>query len=539
MQSPGKKIRSKYTLYFICFMALSLIEFLRATQEGNIWSAAANCTGLVMMVIIFSQLPVREFLKPANYIYTGLCVLAVGAVYFHWTRHIGEYYFGQMATAIMNIWWLGLVVRYFFRKVIEEKTLKLHIGALGWSWIILVLWTLISVAGQWWPVWYLLMFGSFYLIRFSREDKAALIGAMIDGTIASFFVIQGYAYLFRPYDEIRYRGAFDNCNMMALYYLIVYCMTLFKIHLLHVRKAGLGWKIFYIVLAGGLLAFQFLTICRTAWVCAIAVTLCYGWVVLHRAWGDGIGKLAVRGCILVLAAALAFPAVFLTVRWLPTIHPHPIWYAGEWNEKKVHSWDPPDSEKYVELDEFLKEALGRIYDVLKLVDARDPFVLHVYAGRQEDIIPEPDYEWTHSTVLQRKVIFQTYLERSTWYGHPKEDGHYIFEKSKIYIWHGQNLWIQFIYYFGYPAGVFLTVLAVLTLRKAGKKARSVRRDRFAMIPIMICIIYFMFGLPEIVWNPGQLILALVFFVMHPQLVGKPERRRFRQGTEFCPEGASE
>ena len=80
MQSLGKRILSKYTLYFICFMALSLIEFLRATQKGNIWSAAANCTGLVMMVIIFSQLPVREFLKPANYIYTALCILAIGGV---------------------------------------------------------------------------------------------------------------------------------------------------------------------------------------------------------------------------------------------------------------------------------------------------------------------------------------------------------------------------------------------------------------------------------------------------------------------------
>ncbi len=520
MQSLGKRILSKYTLYFICFMALSLIEFLRATQKGNIWSAAANCTGLVMMVIIFSQLPVREFLKPANYIYTALCILAIGGVYLHWTRHIGEYYFGQMATAIMNIWWLGMVVRYFFRRVIEERTLKLQVGALGWSWIILTLWTVISIAGRWWPAWYLLMFGAFYLVRFSREDKDALIRAMIDGTVASFFVLQSYAYLFRPYDEVRYRGAFDNCNMMALYYLIVYCMVLFKIHLLHVRKAGLGWKIFYIALAGGLLSFQFLTICRTAWVCAIGATLCYGWAVLHRAWRDGIGKLILRGAVLVLSAVLTFPAVFLTVRWLPTIHPHPIWYSGEWNEGKVHSWDPPDSEKYVRLEEFLKEALGRIYDVIQLVDARNPFVLHVYAGRAQDIVPEPDYDWTHSSLLQRKVIFQTYLERSTWYGHPRGDGNYVFEKSKIYVWHGQNLWVQTIYYFGYPAGVFLTILTILALWKAGRKAGDISEDPFAMIPIMICVVFFMFGLPEIVWNPGQLILALVFFVMHPQFTGK-------------------
>lgn len=523
MQGFREKILSKYTLYFICFMALSLIEFLRATQGGNIWSAAANCTGLVMMVVIFSQLPIREFLKPANYIYTGVCVLAIGVIYFDWSRHMGAYYFGQMATAVMNVWWLGLVVRYYFRKIIEEKTLKLHIGALGWIWIVLTLWTVISVAGRWWPVWYLLMFGVFYLTRFREEDKAALTGAMIDGTIAAFFVFQSYAYLFRPYDEVRYKGAFANCNMMALYYLIVYGMVLFKIHLLHVRKAKLGWKLFYTVLAGGLLGFQFLTVCRTAWVCAIAVTLCYGWVVLHKAWGDGAAKLAVRGCLLALVAVITFPAVFLTVRWLPTIHPHPIWYGGEWNEDKVHSWDLSDSEKYVELDEFLEEALGRIYDIIRVLDARNPFVLHVYAGREADVIPEPDYDWTNSSVLVRKVFFRTYWEHSTWYGHPKEDGHYIFEKTRIYIWHGQNLWIQVVYYFGYPAGVLLAVLIILTLWKAGKKAGSIRQDRFAMIPILVCVIYFMYGITEVVWNPGQLILTLVFLVMHPQFTGEPEK----------------
>ena len=124
MQSLGKKMLSKYTLYLICFLALNLIEFLRATQPGNIWSAAANCTGPVMMVIIFSQLPIRDFLKPANYVYTAICALAVGAVYFHWTGHMGEYYFGQMATAVINIWWLGLVIRWFFRKIIEEERRK-------------------------------------------------------------------------------------------------------------------------------------------------------------------------------------------------------------------------------------------------------------------------------------------------------------------------------------------------------------------------------------------------------------------------------
>lgn len=230
------------------------------------------------------------------------------------------------------------------------------------------------------------MFGSFYLIRFRREDKTALLDAMIDGTIASFFVIQSYAYLFRPYDIARYSGAFNNCNMMALYYLIVYCMILFKIHLLHVRKAKLGWKIFYLIGAGGLCGFMFLTICRTSWASAVVLTVCYGFIVLRKAWGDKLGKLIARGCLLVLVAVVTFPAVFLTVRWLPTIHLHPIWYDGEWSEWRVHSWEPADSEKYIELDEFLDEAIGRLSGTLKLLLGRSPLVLHV---RAESLDPGP------------------------------------------------------------------------------------------------------------------------------------------------------
>lgn len=523
MRDVVKKIKSKYALYFLCFAALNLIEFLKATQRGNIWAAAVNCTGLVMMVIIFSQLPLRDFLKPVNYAYTVLCLIAMGIIRWHWTRHIGEYYFGQAITAVMNIWWLGLVIPYLFRRVIVEKKISFRVGPLSLCWFAFTVWTVVSVAGKWWPIWFFLMFGAFYLIRFSEEDRKALLDAMIDGTIASFFVIQSYAYLFRPYDAARYVGAFSNENMTALYYLIVYCMVLFKLHVLHVRKAGLGWKIFYLIGAGGLLGFMFVTICRTSWIAAAAVTVGYGLTVLRGAWGDRPGRLIARGCLLVLVAVLTFPAVFLTVRWLPTIHPHPIWYEGEWSPERVHSWDPADSEKYTDLDEFLRDVRGRVYQMLQIFESRNPLALHAYAaGREQDIIQGPDYDWTSDNLSVRKVFFQTYWKYSTWYGHPKEDGHYAYAGTEVRIWHGQNLWIEFIYRFGYPMTVLSAVLTVLVLRKACKKAGTIQTDEYAAIPLILCIAYFVYGIAEIVWNPGQLIFALMFIAMHPQVAGDVE-----------------
>ena len=76
-----------------------------------------------------------------------------------------------------------------------------------------------------------------------------------------------------------------------------------------------------------------------------------------------------------------------------------------------------------------------------------------------------------------------------------------------------------VYYFGYPAGVLVLLMIVFSLRKALKKAGTIREDPYAILPIMICLVYFLFGLVELVWNPGQLIFTLVFLVMHPQLAG--------------------
>lgn len=531
LQSGSKKMQGKYVLYVLCFMALNYIEYLRATKTGDVWKTAANCTGLVIMVIVFSQIPIRKFLKPVYYGYTVLCIAAICLIYLHWQQHIGEYCFGQMATAVMNVWWLGMAVPYFFRQVIEEKVLKPRIGVLGWTWILFTVWTVISVAGRWWPLWYLFMFGIFYLTRFSREDKVYLVEAMLDGTIVSFFILQTYAYLFRPYDNSRYHGAFVNSNMMALYYLIIYCMVLVKLHLLHVEKAKWGWKLFYLIGAAGMLGFQFLTICRTSWICSVVITLYYGWQVIHKAWGERIRKLILRGCAFLLFTVVLFPVVFWTVRWLPTIHPHPIWHPGEWRTDAVFSWDPPDSEKYVEMDEFLEDALGRIVNALKLFQSRNSFVLHAYA-MTEDVVPEPDYDWQRSSLTVRKVFFQTYWEHATWLGHPEEDGHYIFGESGVYMWHGQNLWIQMVYYFGYPAGALVLLMIVFSLWKAFKKAGTIREDPYAILPIIICLAFFMFGLMEVVWNPGQLIFTLVFMVMHPQLVGGAE-----EGFDVLPEKA--
>ena len=42
-------------------------------------------------------------------------------------------------------------------------------------------------------------------------------------------------------------------------------------------------------------------------------------------------------------------------------------------------------------------------------------------------------------------------------------------------------------------------------------------EPYAVLPFLVLSVFLLFGLTEIVWNPGQLILFLVFFVQHPQM----------------------
>lgn len=518
MEKIRQKLFTKRVLYLICFMALSLIEFLRATQGGNVWKAAANCSGLVVMVLIFSAVPLKELTDRFNVVYVLLCAAAMIALHFYWLSHQGEILWGQAQTAVLNVCWLGIALRYYFRKVIVEKKISLRPGLTGWLWIALSVSMIASVSERWWPLWFFLMFGCFYLTEFSGEDKTALWDGMIDGTILAFFAVQIYAYGFRPYDELRYKGAFSNSNMMALYYLIVYLMCLFRLHTLEMKKAKRGWKLFFLLGAGGMLSFQLFTMCRTAWIASFVVTVLYGLFVMRGIWRMKWPGILCRGCALVLAVAVTFLPVYGTIRWLPAILHHPIWYEGEYSVDKVHSFDPPDSEKYVKLEDFADALFGRILRTLKIVERQDPFALRAYAAEDMERVELVETSWTEDTALRiRLTIYKAYWDDLNWFGHGLSEGYFIIGDEDYFSRHAQNLWLQMAYTYGIPAGILSVVLSIALLYAQGRNMMRQKDNPYAIIPFFVCVTFMLFGVMEIVWNPGQLIMFLIFFAQHPQM----------------------
>lgn len=517
MQILKQKLFSKRTLYIMCFMALNLIEFLRGgSTSGSIWYVAVNCTGIVMLVMIASAYKIREFCTVTNAIWTAVCLIFMMLIPFHWVNHIGEYLLWQVETAFFNVWWIAIFVKHLIYKIFIEKSMKIKFSVPAKIWIIMSLFMFTSISDyNIWPIWFLLMFGIFYLTDYKEEDRAHLWNGMIDGTIISFFVLQIFAYGLRPYDELRYKGFHGNSNMAALYYLIIYVMCLYKLHMLECKKAKRGPKIFYLIGAGGMLSFQLITMCRTAWIASIVVTLFYGIIVVRKLWKKKWTAVIARGMLIGVAMIVTFLPVFMTARWLPTVMQRRVWYPMEYNnETLIHQGDLPTSEKYTDLDEVLEAVFGRFS---KFLTVKNPLVMTVYASEKDYVeeVEPIEFKWiTDMAMQQRLTTYKAYWDDLTWYGNGKDKGYYQIAKN-YHSWHAQNLWLQIAYYYGIPAGILLVALTGVLLVQDYKKMMKNRENPYAIIPFFICVIYFTFGLMEVVWNTGQLILFMMFFVHMP------------------------
>ncbi len=530
------RLFAKRILYTVCFIVLNAVDFVCSTQNGDISRTAANATGLALLFIIASQYPVRDLLTPLNYIWSGLCMAVIAAAVASGRDSIMHMYVWAFVMAVINVWWIFIYGKYlavrFWRERKQAQDWWRRPGLTGWMWILMTALMTFSRSGRVWPIWFLAMFGMFYVTQYSEKDRNALMDGMVDGTIISFFMLQIFAYGFRPYDVVRYIGAFSNSNITALHYLLVYSMVLFKLHLLHQREAKKGWKLFYFVGACGLLGFMFLTMGRTAWVTAFLVTVLYGVFIVRQIWRKKWSAVLGRFLALGMTAVILFPAVFATVRWLPAVLHHPIWFLDEYSVDKVHSFDPPDSWKYIEIDEFLETVLGRIWRTFQISRARDPFLLVAQAAEEEEeIIELVGPEGMDRALNIRFSIYKTFLENLNLLGHSPQEGHYHIEDSDYMVWHAHNLWLQVAYYYGIPTGILFLAMTALLLKKHYRNMKTHTDNSYAVIPFFLCVLFFCYGTMEMVWNIGQMVLVSFFVIQHPQIV--------RSADEQCIESAVE
>lgn len=533
---------NKRMLYTVCFMLLTVIEIIRGSnfvemeiptgvirlaevtgglKAADLWYIVANLTGIVMMVIIFSAYKIRTFVTISNAIWTVICLGAMIYLPYYHTNHGATFHLWQVETAVLNIWWLFIIIKHMLVKVVKSRKINIKWNVPAIIWALMTLCMLISVnENKVWPVWYFLMFGVFFLTEYTQKDREDIWNGLVDGLLASFVIMQIAAFFLRPYDYDRYLGLHYNTNMAGLYYLIIYVVCLCKLHLLQTQGAKKRTKLFYLLLAGCTLSLQFMTMCRTAWIISIIATIFYGIFVMRKIWKATWKNLIVRGVLLVLSMAITFVPVFMAARWIPTVVPIRVWYSEEWgDEARVVMGESAHSEKYTDLDEFLESVFGRIVLTFQSAKVDNPLVLKAYAAENNmeyervEII-EPD--WLKDPGLRaRLTIYKAYLDDLTFMGNDSSKGYYKLGDVDYNSWHAQNVWLQIAYYYGIPTGVLLIALTILLFVYNYKKMMNHKKNPYAIIPFFICLMYFGFGLMEVVWNLGQLALFLVFFVNMP------------------------
>lgn len=507
IKAKGKVIYQysvKRLVFALCFLLFCIIDQRCKSVPGR-WEYR-DLTGAIMAIMILSHYRLEDFRKwkVPHLIWTAVWIIGVPIAFFR--RSIFIVLVDWVVIALGVVLFGYVLIQTFISVVMQKKRPKCNVRY-GAVWLAMMLLMIFSRSTYLWPFCYLVMFGCFYLTDFSEAEKKDMFQGMLDGIILGFFALQGWCFVFRPYDMVRYYGAFGSPNMNALFYLVVLAAVFTKI-IYAVKNQSNKWvKLYYWVGAGVLLSFELLTIGRMGWITAIFLVIAFicfmARIQLPKRWWKNL-------LALVLAVCLTFPLCFSAIRYLPPLFHHPVWFPGEWNEQRVHSWDPWDSEKYIELDEYFDVAMGRIAASFKTLLLHSPFVLKVDA---EEVIPANKkpvltYEEGRDNFLMRSTIYRYYLSNLNFRGYPYEEQGFQLTPG-FWVYHAHDIYLQYGTDFGIPVMILFIVLifwgAVLLGRRYKQQKSEITAGcwMFLLIPAI-------FGLFEYSWGTGSLNILLMF-----------------------------
>ncbi len=522
-------INNKKTViwYAVCFVLLGLIDQRRGSAEGTLQMVFANLTGIVIGMLLIPSIK-RDFIHSKAFgIWSLLCIpgvvlgCAIGRKY--WL------YPGQWYTAVINMAVMGYLVLYIVwnRKMIKTQH---RLNKVCFCVVISMLAVMqLSVHETIWPVWFLCLFGCFYLIGLPREKEEAFLEGMLLGIMTWFFVQQTIAFGFRPYDYVRYKGLYSGETQNGVFYMIAFCAFTGMWLLLKKRKAGRVLRILCFLLSAGSVGFQMLTGGRASFfglaAAAVLAYMAYDIIVCSsfRHW-------LLQGILLSICIVLLFPVVYGCVRYLPTVLHHPVWFEGEYHEDySVHSYDPWNSDRYISFEEALENNVGRILQILGIelsgkdgqARFRTPGTLTVHAapGEPGSSIDNPfSFEETdfYDSVSIRRTIYYYYATHLNFAGHSKAEAGFYMEGG-VYQDHAHNMFLQIAYDYGIVAGILFVFWNVWCLIRL-----LLRKDMQGIICAAFLTAVLVYGCAEMAVNTGQITMTILFLTYYFGMQKKAE-----------------
>lgn len=511
----------KRILYTICFFLFCVIDQRTKTGSGldGVIETFRDMAGVLMAIIIMSHYKREDFLKyKIPYAVWTVIGLAAG-ILFVFLGQPFAYYMNSRVMVGLDVLLFGYVVIHTFISVlIEKKYPRLNKGTFG-LWTVMMLLMIFSRSDYVWPLCYFIMFGCFYLTDFTEEEQEDLYQGIMNGVILAFFVFQGFCCVFRPYDQVRYTGIYNNCNLNGLFYLVVLAAVFGKILYVTKENKHKFWRAYYWLGAGAVYSFLFMTIGRTAWLVSFILGLLFlvFYQRVKRKW-----HYIRNGLLLVLCVCIMFPVTFGMTRYLPPVFHHPVWFWGEWSEEKVHSWDAWNSEKYVNVDEVITTALGRTTEITEKIFGRTFFTLRAYAAENIEI-PALSYTEADNSTLIRKTIYMHYLRELNFWGHTRENqGFQMF--ANYWIGHAHNIYLQYATDFGLFAGGLFAIMCISSIIYLVKCYINTEKMRYA-VALFLLAVPLLFGILEFSWGSGSITIILLFICWRQMIIHNSEYRR--------------
>lgn len=505
----GKKVLYngswKRILYILCFCFLCVIDqrVMTCAPNGGGREIFRDLTGIVMAVLVFSHYKWGDIVrhKKVYFVWSGLAITGLPVLFF-----AGRSWFAFLLdwiVILLDIFIWGYVVIVTFTNVVLEKRKPGLRKKMAAVWLLMMLLMIFSRSDLWWPVCYFIMFGCFYLTDFDEAEREDMFQGALSGIILAFFLFQGLSFLYRPFDQVRYVGWYTNCNNNALFYLSVLAAVLTKLYCA-VRGGSSKWlRAYYFLGSGVVLSFIVLTIGRASWIASFVM-------VLFALFFMGKEKKVwlKRGVVLLVCVCLTFPLCFAAARYIPPLRHHPIWFEEEWSEEKVHSWDPWNSEKYIDADEFLEAAGGRVVLSVQELFMHLMPVMKVQAAqdRFQPLMKDGEYR---DSFITRRNIYKYFWNDLNWRGHKNDEIGFRMQ-TNYWIGHAHNIFLQFGTNFGIPVMILFAGMLIGALIICMKKWEDSGNPGFVGSFLWL-LIPLLFGMFEFCWGAGSLIIFMIFF----------------------------
>ena len=551
-----KKNDRVYIATVVCFVLLMFVTNVSANCSQYIWLITNNLVGVAVTFMMLSIYPIRDFLKPFYIIWTFLGIGAtIGGFYFWYTHQVGNLLY-EWTTVPLNIWFLGAVVFKFIEEVFIRKSFKVALSKWEFVFVPCMLLMLISSSNTVWPLYYLIIFFLLWHTPFSKRQKNSALIGMIDGILLGVIILQAWAFFFSPYLEVRYTGIYGNCNRTACLYLVILAALIGKRHIYRItheseslnckEKKDNTIRIIDWIMAL-VFAFIYYTGSRTGMLGAVLIMLINYYFSEHRFFRHGIRKLIVKNLAYLAMTVVIIPFLYFPIRYIPEVTQFAKIAAKNLLLGREESYQPVGG---VGFSEAVTNPVIRLFernrsvaddgedvpDVDKISDVGDSEektdiieIEHDSSGKYYNLVYEFKYypeRGTYTTKVPRIIypgilsvdyrvsIAAALIDQMNLTGHLDDEVIMRIRSDvpnayEVYSNNEQNYIIHYLYVYGVPIGILVIILMISEMVYLIRRSLSGRSD--GTIWLLLISVYFIYGLTEIVWVPGQIEQLLLFF----------------------------